>query len=201
MFAFLMTLVLSADADAARAPIRCPRGTRIALRKHEIGCRRWRSKIAHGPQIKTHPRGAPWRLASDGHFADGQLHGTWTEWFPNGQVRTTGTWDRGVRVGLWREWHPNGTLRWARAYDAQGRLHGAELRWYDNGDRSEIAEHIHGQRIGAWMRWRADGLLLLHEEFDHCGRLMNMPVDGHRHGMSADIHRVQPPPLGLGHCQ
>ncbi|RTQ49312.1 tetratricopeptide repeat protein [Hymenobacter gummosus] len=61
---------------------------------------------------------------------NGELHGLCTDYFPNGQVRETGTFSKGKRTGQWKTYYADGKLSMENNYDKDGKLHGT-FRDYD----------------------------------------------------------------------
>jgi hypothetical protein len=71
---------------------------------------------------------------------DGEREGSWTFWFPNGQLRERGEYRDGLRTGRWKQWHANGQPR-------------------SEGDRSGVAAAAGSPRTGYWRFWFENGKL------------------------------------------
>lgn len=88
--------------------------------------------------------------------------GPWTYWFPNGERREQGTYERGRRVGEWTQWYPNGQRRsrGERVFDPALRAsprEGVWTFWHENGAILARGTFVRGQREGHWDYSREDG--------------------------------------------
>ena len=192
-FGIGLTMLVAAKPGETRHP-RCPQGTtRLATEIVALCQRRVDGQsVLHGPAVRWHETSGA--LREIGRYNEGEKHGRWRSWHPNGTLATDGTFVRGKRVGPHADWNPDGSPRWLRTYDAQGELHGVEKWWHVTGEPLGVAEYVHGQHVGTWKQWRADGMLILYEEFDCVGHLIGLPVDGHAHGMNPLAHATRPLP-------
>ena len=50
------------------------------------------------------------------HTMDGRLHGEYTAWYPNGQMKAKGSFYENQRNGEWKAWDEQGKLRMEREY-------------------------------------------------------------------------------------
>ncbi|MBL7963717.1 MAG: hypothetical protein JNM31_07705 [Flavobacteriales bacterium] len=107
-------------------------------------------------------------LISSIHFVDGQPHGPYRAFFPDGSLREEGFFAAGLREGKWNSWHPNGNIRSHRIYQ-QGRLHGRQQVHHANGKRWLEYTMAHGEYEGPHTTWYSDGELkasgTMHEGF------------------------------------
>lgn len=87
---------------------------------------------------------------------NGELHGTRTEWFANGNVWISGTYEHGKRQRLWQENWPSGELRFSGEY-LRDKLHGTESWWYANGQIEWQVHREHGERNGQEIWWHQNG--------------------------------------------
>lgn len=90
--------------------------------------------------------------------------GPWKTWYPSGDPREEGAYDRGRRVGVWTQWWPNGQRRsrGARAWDEESQAaprEGAWTFWHANGVRAAQGVYVKGQREGRWDVSLEDGTL------------------------------------------
>jgi antitoxin component YwqK of YwqJK toxin-antitoxin module len=61
----------------------------------------------HGLYKTYHPDGQLWY---EGTWKDGERHGWWKEYYPNGQLRREGIRKNDLKQGLWKYYHENGWL-------------------------------------------------------------------------------------------
>jgi antitoxin component YwqK of YwqJK toxin-antitoxin module len=90
-------------------------------------------------------------------------HGTWTEWYPNGNKKTEGQYDHGVAAGKFTWWYENGQQQAEGAYEA-GQKTGAWITWHASGLKASLGEYRAGKLVTKWMRWTADGKLVESQE-------------------------------------
>ncbi|HJN12196.1 MAG TPA: hypothetical protein QF564_26170 [Pirellulaceae bacterium] len=85
--------------------------------------------------------------------------GKWTEWYPNGNTRFTGTFRDGESVGTHTWWHENGQKQLIGRY-AEGQRVDRWTRWHANGRKQEEGEFFVGSKRGVWKVWAEDGQLI-----------------------------------------
>jgi antitoxin component YwqK of YwqJK toxin-antitoxin module len=88
-----------------------------------------------------------------------QQHGVWTEWYPSGNKKTEGQYDRGVAVGKFTWWYENGQEKAEGEFDA-GQKNGAWVTWHPNGLKESLGEYKAGKLVTKWLHWSADGKLV-----------------------------------------
>jgi antitoxin component YwqK of YwqJK toxin-antitoxin module len=88
-----------------------------------------------------------------------QQHGTWTEWYPSGNKKSEGQYDRGVPAGKFTWWYENGQEQAEGEYEA-GQKTGAWITWHANGLKESLAEYKAGKPVTRYMRWTAEGKLV-----------------------------------------
>ena len=77
--------------------------------------------------------------------ASGKRTGSWTWWYPNGQVSQQGTYADGRRSGIWIYYYDDGSKMAEECY-----TNGVNRSWYRNGDlKSEVAVE-NGKRNGIY---------------------------------------------------
>ena len=119
----------------------------------------------------------------EGYWEQGQRHGRWSWWYPDGLTQRQEHWKGGLKHGLARTWHDNGHKategdweagkaqgtwrRWdseGRALERQemqmGQAHGLVQRWHTNGTLAEQGSYVAGEPDGLWERWSRDGRLI-----------------------------------------
>jgi hypothetical protein len=82
-------------------------------------------------------------IVDDSMRKNGQLHGAYIGWHPNGKVEAIANFEQGRQIGFARVWHDNGTLA-AEQQFVDGQSHGPELRYSRNGELDWIIVWDHG---------------------------------------------------------
>ncbi|MGO9112475.1 MAG: hypothetical protein ACLP9L_24860 [Thermoguttaceae bacterium] len=99
-----------------------------------------------------------------------QQHGLWTEWYPSGNKKTAGEYDRGVAVGKITWWYENGQEQAEGEFEA-GQKNGTWITWHPNGLKESLAEYKAGKPASKSLAWSADGKLVE----SHEGQEPNIP--------------------------
>jgi antitoxin component YwqK of YwqJK toxin-antitoxin module len=86
-------------------------------------------------------------------------HGVWTEWYPSGNKKTEGQYDRSIAVGKFTWWYENGQEKAEGEFDA-GQKNGAWVTWHPNGLKESLGEYKAGKLVTKWLHWSADGKLV-----------------------------------------
>ncbi len=86
-------------------------------------------------------------------------HGVWTEWYPSGNKKTEGQYDRGVAVGRITWWYENGQEQAEGEFEA-GQKTGTWITWHSNGLKESLVEYKAGKRVSKILEWSADGKLV-----------------------------------------
>ena len=60
------------------------------------------------------------------HYKDGELDGSWTYWYKNGQKSSEQYYKNGIYNGLYTEWHENGQKK-LELYYKNGRIDGQAI--------------------------------------------------------------------------
>ena len=50
-------------------------------------------------------------MSCQNKFKNGEKHGQWKEYYPNGKVSAIGKYYKGLRNNLWEEFHINGNIK------------------------------------------------------------------------------------------
>jgi len=98
-----------------------------------------------------------------------------------------------VDHGSFIEWYDNGQKRYEAAYE-HGRLHGVETQWHRNGQKSTEQHYRHGLRHGPRYVWDENGTKRKEEHFCDdrpCGAWTVWDKDG-RIKMQMDLERAEP---------
>ena len=88
------------------------------------------------------------KIATSANAAAGPdlQHGLWTEWYPSGNKKTEGQYDRGVAVGKITWWYENGQEQAEGEFDA-GQKTGTWITWHPNGLKQSLVEYKAGKRV------------------------------------------------------
>jgi antitoxin component YwqK of YwqJK toxin-antitoxin module len=95
-----------------------------------------------------------------------QLHGHWTRWHANGQIKFDGAYEYDAPVGTITWWHSNGQTRLRGAYTS-GSQDGTFTWWYPTGQKQVEGMYSIGVPTGKWMRWTAEGKVVQAENYQH----------------------------------
>jgi antitoxin component YwqK of YwqJK toxin-antitoxin module len=101
-------------------------------------------------------------------------HGTFVEYYPNGQKFAEGTYDSGIHDGTWSFWHDNGQLCKTVTFK-KGRADGSWEVFRADGTLQAKKSYKDSKRDGLWVSYHDDGKTPLAEE---------NYVDGKREGVS-----------------
>jgi antitoxin component YwqK of YwqJK toxin-antitoxin module len=121
------------------------------------GLRYWseaRRGRTHGPWIAFHPNG---RRSREAEYRDGELTGAFREWDAEGRLTVSGQHDEaGEMHGTWTRWWPGGgkKLEWEMEH---GRAHGEVAGWWEHGARRFAGRREDGRRQGVWTWWDERG--------------------------------------------
>lgn len=98
---------------------------------------------------------------------DGQpvKHGVWTSWYPNGQKKLEGRYDKDVPTGKFSWWHDNGQKS-LQAHYREGKKHGSWIWWHDNGLKSIQGEYASDTPINKWLWWQESGKVAQRADFN-----------------------------------
>lgn len=89
---------------------------------------------------------------------DGNMHGPWKEFYPDGTLKAEGSYLNGKKTGAWKYLHPNGKLEQTGVYDQIGRFQGTWKWFFDDGKLRIEEQYSHGKKDG------------LSSEYDEKGR-------------------------------
>ena len=90
------------------------------------------------------------------------------EYHPNAQVKSVGSYNKGVKEGVHREYTPEGEVSAAKIYskgkvtgdgvvDAEGRRQGPWKEFYETGELRSEGSYKKGKREGEWVFYYRDG--------------------------------------------
>jgi len=104
-----------------------------------------------------------------------ERHGSWTAWYPTGQIRQQGQYKHDAPVGSFTWWYTNGQVSLQAEY-VDGKQQGAWTWWHENGQKAIHGEYTHGDPSGQWIWWKESGKVAQRADFsDHKGRMLAAP--------------------------
>ncbi len=89
-------------------------------------------------------------------YVKGVQEGAQTEWYPDGHIKTEGTFQHGRLHGIWRRWHRNNALSDSGRY-VNGLQEGVWVTRHKNGQLEDLGTYVHGKKIGTWNEWYDGG--------------------------------------------
>ena len=90
--------------------------------------------------------------STSGWMVEGKRHGLWTEYWENGQVKSSGKYINGRQDGLWVRYWVDGNLRDKGNY-IDGRRDGLWVRYWDNGELRDEGVYEDGKKEGRWIAY------------------------------------------------
>lgn len=91
---------------------------------------------------------------------------------PDGKLRIEGNMRNGQRHGVWTSYHPNGTIASRSAY-VDGRLNGVTVVFHTNGQLYYTGDYRMGKQVGDWRFYDEEGTLLKTVHYDSTGTVIN----------------------------
>ena len=91
------------------------------------------------------------------HYFKGKKHGKDIAWYPNGQVKNTGSLKKGKKVGRHTGFWHNGEIRFEKHYSNTGLFHGEQKQWHSNGVLARVSNYKFGKEKGYQKGWRNNG--------------------------------------------
>ncbi len=96
---------------------------------------------------------------------EGIKDGPWKEYFNNGDLKSTGTYDKGKRIGEWKFWHPNGQMEQIGSYNNDGKEAGTWAWDYPTGDLLREASYYNGMIDGYSIEYDEFGMVISEGEY------------------------------------
>lgn len=109
----------------------------------------------------TYADGTVW---SEVELLEGQPHGSWNTYWPDGSPRSVETWNRGVLDGPFGSWFEDGTERIQGLYQ-DGRMQGRWVVRFPDGSMRSEDHWQNGQRHGVLRMWHANGQLFTEDHY------------------------------------
>ena len=80
-----------------------------------------------------------------------QQQGIWTEWYPSGNKKAEGQYDRGIATGRFTWWYENGQKQ-AEGDFENGLKNGVWITWHANGLKESMSEYQADKLVGKLMK-------------------------------------------------
>jgi len=90
----------------------------------------------------------------------GKRQGSWTYFYKNGTVKSTGSYKSSRRVGNWNFYHSNGSLEQKGAYNSKGKIDGEWIWFYENGNILRKENFKNGKEEGLFVEYDIDSLVI-----------------------------------------
>jgi TonB family protein len=89
-------------------------------------------------------------------YVKGIQEGEQMEWYPDGHIKTEGTFQHGQLNGIWRGWYRNNVLYDSGRY-VNGLQEGEWVSRHQNGQLEDRGTYVHGKKVGTWNEWYDGG--------------------------------------------
>jgi len=96
---------------------------------------------------------------------EGIKDGPWKEYFLNGALKSTGTYDKGKRIGEWKFYHPNGQLEQIGSHNNDGKEDGTWTWYYPTGDLLREESYYNGMIDGYSIEYDEFGMVISEGEY------------------------------------
>ncbi|MDH3719261.1 MAG: hypothetical protein OES79_14170, partial [Planctomycetota bacterium] len=142
-------------------------GRKLALKleRDDKGVKTGEGMCLEPPLVMDQPddwwNARPARFTATG---DVTKHGRWISWHPNGEKRSEGVYEYGLREGEFVWWFANRQKRLVGSFQS-GKPQGLWIWWHENGQKASKGEYTDGKPTGAWAYWNKDGQLYQKHEF------------------------------------
>jgi hypothetical protein len=134
---------------------------------------RW-CEIKKGDRLVYH--GSVWNWYQNGKieskeaYVMGNAEGEMQTWYPDGTLRTTGQYSRGMKSGLWKYRDKSGKISSEVNYTKEGYK---KVEYHDNGRKSVEGTFLASGKIGLWVHWTKDGVEIARCDFGN--GLLSLP--------------------------
>jgi len=96
---------------------------------------------------------------------EGIKDGPWKEYYPNGALKSIGTYDIGKRIGAWKFYYPNEQLEQIGSYNKDGKADGAWTWYYATGDLLREETYFNGMIDGFSIEYDEYGAVIAEGEY------------------------------------
>jgi antitoxin component YwqK of YwqJK toxin-antitoxin module len=97
--------------------------------------------------------------------AEGIKDGPWKEYYPNGVLKSVGTYDKGKRIGPWQFYYPNEQLEQMGSYNKDGKADGAWTWYFPTGDLLREENYFNGMIDGLSTEYDQYGVVIAQGEY------------------------------------
>src|ERR1051325_3878219 len=120
-------------------------------------------RVRYGPYVELYEKG---HKKESGQYAEnGTRHGTWTRWYPGGQLEAVINYDHG-KLFSFTAWHENG-MKWEEGGFDKGFKQGTWCRWHSNGQKEIESSFDHGVLDHEYTAWHDNGQKQEKGTYDH----------------------------------
>jgi uncharacterized protein len=95
----------------------------------------------------------------------GKKQGIWKEFYPQGGLRSEGSYRDGIRTGKWTFYYVNGEVEQTGNYNNQGKEHGEWIWYYQGGQTRREESYLSGKRDGMMSEYGIEGDIIAKGEF------------------------------------
>ncbi len=96
---------------------------------------------------------------------EGLKDGPWKEYYPNGVLKSIGTYHTGKRIGDWKFYYPNDQLEQIGSYNKDGKADGAWTWYYATGDLLREETYFNGMIDGFSIEYDEYGVVIAEGEY------------------------------------
>ncbi|MFB2755940.1 toxin-antitoxin system YwqK family antitoxin, partial [Shewanella xiamenensis] len=114
----------------------------------------WKDNKRHGTSEYYSFKQVVYRLET---YDNNDKTGSYAEYYPNnGQLKLSGTMDKGLQTGLWESWYEDGILA-ASSEFLDNQQHGSSKGYYSNGQLKLEAQYTKGELDGERREYHQNG--------------------------------------------
>ncbi len=93
---------------------------------------------------------------TQGGYEGRLLHGKYSEFYSDNQIKQKGEFKNGMRTGEWKSWYPDGKLKEITHWK-NGRLSGGLIRYAESGEIDLKGNFSKGKQDGKWITYDSTG--------------------------------------------
>jgi antitoxin component YwqK of YwqJK toxin-antitoxin module len=131
------------------------------------------------------------QLVEEGEYVNNRKSGTWTKYYPNGnmkheltfannvangyakiyyrsgQLQEEGVWKVNRWIGDYNYYYEDGNKQYSWSYNSSGKREGEQVYYHENGTLKFVGDWANGQEAGELKEYYADGSLKSVRQFDN----------------------------------